>query len=284
MSAPAAPRESEWLDLVADLMQTPLTSWPDEMVARQLVETFDAAGCVSHVHSAAAGLTLTSFRPVEHFAPYLEEAMHWTMYDAPRRHPLLRYHLATGLGTCLQVDDVPSGIADRRIVEDWRALGRRWGGVQAQASIPVLSTPGEMRSFVVGRTDSYTAQEMATMRRIQRLLAGLERQIGVFSRWSARTGPAGLDVADAVRLTPRELTVLALLAPLFPPTRGSLTAAAIGRRLGVSERTVQKHLQRIYAKLGVSDRLGAVCRAQTVGLLPVPRLAPAPSPERAAGG
>jgi ATP/maltotriose-dependent transcriptional regulator MalT len=46
-----------------------------------------------------------------------------------------------------------------------------------------------------------------------------------------------------------------------------LTAASIGRRLHIAERTVQKHLQRCYAKLGVPDRLAAVLRAQHLGLL-----------------
>ena len=67
--------------------------------------------------------------------------------------------------------------------------------------------------------------------------------------------------ADDVGLTPRELSVLALLAE-------GLTAASIGRRLMITERTVHKHLQHSYAKLGVADRLGAVLRAQHIGLLP----------------
>ena len=61
-------------------------------------------------------------------------------------------------------------------------------------------------------------------------------------------------------LTPRELAVLELLA-------SGLTAAAIGHRLGIAERTVQTHLQHRYAKLGVSDRLDAVLRARRIGLL-----------------
>jgi len=33
---------------------------------------------------------------------------------------------------------------------------------------------------------------------------------------------------------------------------------------------VHKHLERVYAKLGVSDRVSAVLRAQRLGLLPEP--------------
>ena len=63
------------------------------------------------------------------------------------------------------------------------------------------------------------------------------------------------------RLTGRELTVLPLLAE-------GLTAAAIGRRLGISTRTVHKHLEHVYAKLGTADRLTTVLRARQMGLLP----------------
>ena len=72
--------------------------------------------------------------------------------------------------------------------------------------------------------------------------------------------PGRPEVAESLRLTPRELAVLDMLAT-------GLTAAAIARRLQIAERTVQKHLQRVYAKLGATDRLGAVLRAQHAGLL-----------------
>ena len=49
--------------------------------------------------------------------------------------------------------------------------------------------------------------------------------------------------------------------------------AAVARRLVVAERTVHKHLERAYAKLGVSDRVSAVLRAQRLGILPEPALA-----------
>ena len=61
-------------------------------------------------------------------------------------------------------------------------------------------------------------------------------------------------------LTPRESEVLLKL------TSGR-TARAIARELGVSERTVRKHLEHVYAKLGVHDRLGAVLLALRTGAL-----------------
>jgi DNA-binding NarL/FixJ family response regulator len=52
-------------------------------------------------------------------------------------------------------------------------------------------------------------------------------------------------------LTARERGVVTLLSE-------GMTAVAIAHRLGISPRTVHKHLENIYAKLGVRDRLSAV--------------------------
>ncbi|MCZ7528386.1 MAG: response regulator transcription factor, partial [Acidimicrobiia bacterium] len=64
-------------------------------------------------------------------------------------------------------------------------------------------------------------------------------------------------------LTPRETEVLALAA------RG-LTNRAIGRRLDISDRTVQGHLANIYSKLSVSSRTEAVTKALQLGLIRLP--------------
>lgn len=97
---------------------------------------------------------------------------------------------------------------------------------------------------------------MALTRRLQRLLTGLDRHVAVI----AAAGPSAPEVAADARLPPRELAVLTLLAH-------GLTASTIARRLVIAERTVHKHLERVYVKLGVTDRLAAVLRAQRIGLL-----------------
>lgn len=73
-------------------------------------------------------------------------------------------------------------------------------------------------------------------------------------------GGGDLDpVADAFRLTSRELEVLRLLC------RG-LTAQHIGHVLRISPRTVHKHLQNAYAKLGIHDRLQVADHVRRLGL------------------
>ena len=63
----------------------------------------------------------------------------------------------------------------------------------------------------------------------------------------------GLDVeiSDKQQLTDREVEVMTVAAE-------GLTARQIARRLGVSERTVTTHLQHIYQKLGVGNRVAAL--------------------------
>jgi DNA-binding NarL/FixJ family response regulator len=58
-----------------------------------------------------------------------------------------------------------------------------------------------------------------------------------------------------VRLTPREVEVLALV-------RQGLANKQIGRRLGISERTVKAHLSSLFQRLGVADRTQAALWAQ----------------------
>ncbi len=74
-------------------------------------------------------------------------------------------------------------------------------------------------------------------------------------------GPAGL--------TAREADVLTLLAQGLP-NKG------IARQLGISPKTVGNHVERIYAKLGVSNRAAAAMRAMQHGLVASPVALPAP--------
>jgi DNA-binding NarL/FixJ family response regulator len=66
-------------------------------------------------------------------------------------------------------------------------------------------------------------------------------------------------VASADALTPREREVLVLV-------RQGLANKQIGRRLGISERTVKAHLTSLYQRLGVSDRTQAALWAAEHGV------------------
>jgi two-component system nitrate/nitrite response regulator NarL len=61
-------------------------------------------------------------------------------------------------------------------------------------------------------------------------------------------------------LTPREDEVLRL-------TANGMSAPDIARQLHLGATTVKTHLQRVYEKLGVSDRAAAVAEAMRRGIL-----------------
>lgn len=61
-------------------------------------------------------------------------------------------------------------------------------------------------------------------------------------------------------ITPREREILGLLAEGF-------TTHQIGRRLGISPRTVETHASKLYRKLGVKTRIQAIARAASLGLI-----------------
>ena len=75
-----------------------------------------------------------------------------------------------------------------------------------------------------------------------------------------RTREARVDLA---KLTTREREVLELLVT-------GLSNRAIGEQLRVTEATVKAHLTKVYAVLGVGDRISAVLRARHMSLGPQP--------------
>jgi DNA-binding CsgD family transcriptional regulator len=73
----------------------------------------------------------------------------------------------------------------------------------------------------------------------------------------ARLAAPACEMVPPSQLTARQEQVLRLVAD-------GLTDAAVGHRLGCSPRTVDKHLEHIYRKLGVSGRTAAVAAASSL--------------------
>ena len=111
------------------------------------------------------------------------------------------------------------------------------------------------------RSGDFTDSEVDLCAAVQPVLAALDM---VHDGQSLAEGVGPAEAVEAARqkagLTPRELDILSLLA-------GGLTAVQIGRVRRISPLTVRKHLERVYAKLGTHDRLLAVDRARTIGLI-----------------
>jgi len=150
---------------------------------------------------------------------------------------------------------------------DWRRSPARGlladlRGWDQMISLPLRGGRTEVCAFAFSRARrDYDEHELALVATVQPLLRALDRRTRLVARWHqrSRTGEAPSRAREA-GLTGRELSVLLCLSE-------GVTAAAIAHRLGCSVRTVGKHSENIYRKLGVSNRLTAVLEAQRRGVL-----------------
>ena len=130
-------------------------------------------------------------------------------------------------------------------------------GIDQIATLPVHGG-SDVVVFMLGRAgQDFTEDDLALLRAVQPVVTGL----GMLLRLPRQTHalvPVDSSVEHA--LTEREVQVLELLAQGYKAT-------VIARKAGCSTRTVHRHLGHIYDKLGVSDRLSAVNRAQLLGVL-----------------
>jgi DNA-binding CsgD family transcriptional regulator len=138
----------------------------------------------------------------------------------------------------------------------------RPAGMRYQMTIVTRGPIGKRgRSWVLNRDDrDFSDAELDTAKRLQPLLILLDDAARRLDDRALLPADRCVASADRLRLSRRELEVLRLLA------RGC-KAQQIARLLEISPRTVRKHLENTYAKLGCSDRLLAVERARRAGLL-----------------
>jgi DNA-binding CsgD family transcriptional regulator len=112
----------------------------------------------------------------------------------------------------------------------------------------------ETRRGLVPAARPYRAERNGA-RLVVRTLKTAGRSALLIERHAPHLDPAAL---PGLGLTPREADVLSLVAHDAPHQ-------AIARSLGVSARTVDKHLEHIYRKLGVRGRFEAVARSRELG-------------------
>jgi len=119
--------------------------------------------------------------------------------------------------------------------------------------VGALALPAMHHDRAVAVLDFYSRSDVLLTPRLMHSLTAIGYQVGDFlARRSGELRPHAL-------LTPRELQVLQLAA------RGS-SGPGIAAELAISRGTVKRHFEHIYAKLGVSDRGGAVAAAMRLGL------------------
>lgn len=117
----------------------------------------------------------------------------------------------------------------------------------------VAAAPASCSILVLGRERAFAEDDI-------RLVTVVLAQMAVVERTVLRLEAPVLPPLTSGVVTEREVEVLRLLS-------AGLIARSIAHRMSVSERTVHKHLEHLYHKLDVHDRLSAVIRAQQLGLL-----------------
>jgi DNA-binding CsgD family transcriptional regulator len=115
-------------------------------------------------------------------------------------------------------------------------------GVDHVVAVPIVSNRQLVMSFVLNRAKrDFSDSECQLLNRLQPALAKLYR----FASMTAQ-----LPLKQVVSITPREREVLRWVG-------AGKSDAQIGIILGLSTRTVQKHLENAYVKLGVENRTAA---------------------------
>jgi DNA-binding CsgD family transcriptional regulator len=219
-------------------------------------ECFRGMGTTYHgLLSPSAGTTMVfSESPAISDAPWPELIQKFS-----RHHPLAKLHVSGAGSKPLTVSDVMSD-AEWRRNPCYEPIVTYLGGACWHLGISLGAPIGLINGFIVARADrDFSQHDRELARRITPLLRTAMSHLTVLDSLppvrSDRQHPP-----EAKTLTPRERAVLQLVS-------GGLTSASIGSRLGLSIYTVNKHLENIYRKLDVNNRLSAVLSAQQLGLL-----------------
>lgn len=164
-------------------------------------------------------------------------------------------------------------VLDERLGADGRALGAlhalRSEGVAGVAVVLTDRTDGEsvLRALQLGARGYVRKSEgLNRVGEAVRVVAGggraiepeLEQAAVMALGRLATQAREGSEVQAS--LTQREHEILRLVSQ-------GLTMRQVGRRLGISPRTVETHVVKLYRKLGVRTRVQAVSRAAQLGLI-----------------
>lgn len=249
-----ADAQGRWLDVVVEVLTSFESSMPWEPVCQELGRQLDAPVCGEFRWGADGSTSIRAFPLPDWFdLPHVASR-------APQLHPLASYYARTGVVEPLSTKQVPfsrDGAALDYLVE------LKQDGIDEHLWVPVSKDATQTIVVGVCRSDTpFDEDALARACIAQRVVAALYCHCEVLARWSTdvRGAAQGTAAATDLGLTPRQVAVLALVAD-------GLTSVAIGRRLSVSARTVEHHLQNIYERLGVSDRVSAVRRGEQAGLL-----------------
>ena len=165
-------------------------------------------------------------------------------------HPLVQYHAVARGAFAHRISDSLSQPRFRATAL-YNDYYRRVGLSHALA-LPIRMDGHELVSFVLNRQGhDFSDRELALLDTLRRPLALTWDRLCAAERPALAVAP---EVVARYAMTPREAEVLSWVAL-------GKTDRDVAALLQCSPRTVHKHLQRVYAKLGVETRTAAVMRA-----------------------
>ena len=172
-----------------------------------------------------------------------DDALFW---EIAGEHPLCRHQLAYGDFSATRLSDVLAQrrLAHSRVYADWF----RPAGVVAEVEIGIANSRVRTRNFILDRVQgNFSARDSAVLEMVRPHLARIHDTAEL------RRAAGGSQPGELELLSPREAEVLELVAE-------GLSNAGIAERLWISPGTVKKHLDNIYARLGVRGRAAAAAR------------------------
>ncbi len=206
-------------------------------------------------------------RIVCHPEPLLDEESGAALERHAPDFPLTRHTRPGGPGTPVRRSDLQS-LASFRGSAMYADVARRLGidEMVAMSLVPgrlhvCVSLNRACRDFSEAEVDLLTQLRPLLTRRLARLTGGPRADPAGQAAGPGRPGrdPAAERRAGRLVLTDRQLQVLDLVAD-------GLTDVAIAHRLGCSPRTVDKHLEHAYRRLGVSCRTAAMAAVSAASL------------------
>ncbi len=171
-------------------------------------------------------------------------------------HPLLQAHACNPHAETRRISDLvkPADFQRSSLYNEYYRPIR----IDHVMAMPIHVDRKLLVSFVFNRSGrDFDDRERARLELIRLHLGDIHRMAHALDDARAAWGvPAAPSAPPETHITPRESEVLHWLS-------GGKTDRDIGDILGISPRTVHKHLQRIYEKLGVETRTAAVVRAMS---------------------
>jgi DNA-binding CsgD family transcriptional regulator len=184
--------------------------------------------------------------------PHLDERWHPKFAELAHENPIYRRWLQTRDGRAYRFSDVVT----REQLESTRLFREIYLplGINHQIAFTLPHGADRILAVVLHREDrDFSDAERDFLNRARPFLIQAYRNAVAYSELRAQSGEALEATLVANGLTAREAEVMRLVA-LGGSNRD------VAARLGLSDRTVQKHLERAFRKLGVATRSEAAAR------------------------